>query len=86
MKPNENPREAMLRGVKEELGIDGEINLTETEVGEKLIISPSYPGLQSQYVTYKFEAILNVKQFNPDGYIEEQSDKTTYFTWEEVSL
>jgi hypothetical protein len=84
MKPGENPKEAMVRGIAEELEIEGEINLTKIDTDEKLITSPSYPGLQSQYVTHKFEVALNEQQFNPDGYKEEQSDKSTYFIWEEV--
>ena len=84
MKPDENPRKAMARGIAEELNIAGEIILTEMGTDEHLITSPSYPGLQSQYVTYKFQVTLNDQQFNPNGYIENQSDKSTYFVWEEV--
>lgn len=84
MKPSENPKEAMIRGIKEELGIEGEIVLTKTDAEEQILVSPSYPGLQSQYVRHKFEAILNDAQFKPEGYIEEQADKTTYFIWEEI--
>ncbi|MSU55504.1 MAG: hypothetical protein EXS46_03130 [Candidatus Taylorbacteria bacterium] len=84
MKPNENPNDAMIRGIREELGINGEIVLTETGTDEQLITSPSYPGLQSQYVRHKFETILNDEQFRQDGYVEAQSDKSTYFVWEEV--
>lgn len=84
MKPDENPRDTMIRGLKEELSIEGDISLTETGTDEQLLTSPSYPGLQSQYIRYKFEAILNGEQFQPDGYTEEQSDKSTSFIWEEV--
>ncbi len=84
MKPDEDPRNAMIRGMKEELGIQGEIFLEETAVEEQLLSSPSYPGLQSQYVRYIFRAILTGHQFKPGGYIEEQKDKSTYFVWEEV--
>ena len=84
MKPNEDPKTAMIRGVREELGMQGEIFLTETGVDEQLLSSPSYPGLQSQYIRHKFEAMLNDQQFKPDGYVEEQKDKSTYFVWEEA--
>lgn len=84
MKPDENPTEAMARGIKEELGIEGEINLTETETREEMEHSPSYPGLQTQYVIYKFETTINHEQFRKEGYVEEQKDKSTYFVWEEV--
>jgi len=84
MKPKEDPKDAMIRGVREELGIEGEISLTETGADEQLLSSPSYPGLQSQYIRYKFEAMLNDQQFKSNGYVEEQDDKSTYFVWEEV--
>lgn len=84
MKPDENPRDAIIRGIQEELGIEGEINLTETGIDEQILTSPSYPVLQSQYICHKFETVLNDEQYNPNGYIEEQSDKSTYFTWEEI--
>lgn len=84
MRPNEDPKSAMIRAVREELGIEGEISLTEIGIDEQLHSSPSYPGLQSQYVRHKFEVTLNDQQFEPDGYVEEQEDKSTYFVWEEV--
>ncbi len=84
MKPDENPTDAMIRGIKEELGIDGEITLTKTGTDEQLLASPSYPGLQSQYIRHKFEAMLNDEQFRQNGYVEEQTDKSTYFVWERV--
>lgn len=84
MKPDEDPRDAMIRGIREELGIQGDISLVQTGTDEQLLSSPSYPGLQSQYIRHKFEAILDKSQFRPEGYKEEQKDKTTYFIWEEV--
>lgn len=84
MKLDENPKDAMVRGIAEELGVEGEIALEETGTDIHLIDSPSYPTLQSEYVTYKYRVILKDQQFNPDGYIENQSDKSTYFIWEEV--
>jgi hypothetical protein len=84
MKPDENPTDAMIRGIREELGISGEIKLTETGTDEQTLTSPSYPGLLSKYVRHKFQATLDDEQFNPEGYVENQSDKSTYFVWEEV--
>ena len=84
IKPDEEPEIAMIRGIKEELGISGEITLTKIRTDEQKIISPSYPGLESQYINHKFQTILTDKQFRPEGYIEEQTDKSTYFIWEEI--
>lgn len=85
MKPDEDLKDAMIRGVREELGIEGEISLTETGTDEQLLSSPSYPGLQSQYVRHRFEATLNDQQFQSEGYTEKQEDISTYFVWEEVN-
>jgi len=85
MKPDEDPKDTMIRGIQEELGISGDIALTKVGMKDEIKTSPSYPGLQTQYVIYKFQALLNVEQFNPNGYIEEQEGLSTYFVWEEVS-
>lgn len=84
MKPGEDPQTAMIRGVEEELGISGKILLTATGTVEERVSSPSYPGLESQYIRHTFQVTLNDEQFNPEGYVEEQVDKSTYFVWEEV--
>ena len=84
MKPNEDPEEAMIRGMREELGIKGEIALTKIDMNEKSEMSTSYPGLLTQFTRHIFEATLNDEQFRPEGYIEEQPDKSTHFVWEEV--
>ena len=84
MKQSENPIDAMIRGIKEELGIGGEINLTALDIVEETKDSQSYPGLRSTYIHHKFKTVLTEPQFNPDGYIEEQTDKSTYFVWVEL--
>lgn len=84
MKPDEDPTDAIIRGVREELDIEGDLSVTETGVEEQLLSSPSYPGLQSQYILHKFSITLVDSQFRSDGYVEEQEDKSTYFVWEEV--
>lgn len=84
MKPDENPEEAMVRGVQEELGITTPVHLTEVGTDEQNISSPSYPGLISQYIKHHFKTTLNDDQYKPEGYIEEQSDKSTFFVWKEI--
>jgi hypothetical protein len=84
VKFGENIKEAMIRGIKEELGIEGDLSLKETGIEEETEDSPSYPGLKSHYIYHNFEVSLNDQQFNPNGYIEDQEDKTTYFIWEEI--
>lgn len=84
MKPGEDPKDAIVRGIQEELGIDGVIDPQKTWEDEKISLSRSYPGLVSNYIRYEFEVILDEDQFKPDGYIEEQEKMNTYFIWKEV--
>ncbi|PKL31326.1 hypothetical protein CVV43_03070 [Candidatus Saccharibacteria bacterium HGW-Saccharibacteria-1] len=81
MRPDEIPEQAMLRGIREELGVVGDIILTYVKTGRYYGDSISYPGLRSEKILYTFEAIFSDEQFKPDGYIEIQPDKTTYFGW-----
>lgn len=84
MKPGEEPETAMIRGIKEELGILGDIQITELGSETEIKPSQSYPGLRTQYKKYMYKVLLTQSQFNPIGYIEEQLDKNTYFIWEEI--
>ena len=85
MKLGEDHKEAMIRGLREELGIDGDVAINEIGTDkEDLPTSPSYSGLPSQYIRHRFEIVLNDKQFKPEGYIEESSDMSTFFVWEQL--
>jgi len=84
MKPGENPKDAMIRGIEEELGIKGDIFLTDEGIDDETIMSPSYPGLHSRYICHRFSVVFDDDQFNPEGYVERQPDKSTYFIWKEV--
>jgi len=84
MKPDEDPKDAMIRCLQEELGLDGNFDIKLVGTDQPKYESQSYPGLYSRYDTYRFEVILNDEQFQETGYTEEQEDKTTYFVWEEV--
>lgn len=78
MKLGESSIETIVRGISEELGVDGDIALEPINKIENVADSKSYPGLQTKSTTYLFEAILTPEQFNPLGYAEEQLDKITY--------
>jgi hypothetical protein len=74
--------EATRRALKEELGVDGEFrSWSQIETRVEKTDSPSYPGLKAQFTTFHLIISLNDCQFKPEGYIEVQKDKTTYFTW-----
>jgi hypothetical protein len=85
MNPCENPTDAILRGISEELNIKNVNTISVINMGgtTETLYSESYPTLLSQYNMYKFLVYLNKDQFCIDGYKEEQEDKTTYFNWVE---
>lgn len=82
MKSGEDPLESAIRGISEELGID--VEKSQLKDGKEISFngdSVSYPGLQTKYKGYQFTIYLTKEQYNPDGYVEEQEDKSTYFKW-----
>ncbi len=81
-KKGEDPNRAGARGVQEELGIFvNPRSLSSLGAKTEERDSPSYPGLKSRYKTYNFELHLEDSQFNPDGYVEEDEKKRTFFKW-----
>jgi len=82
LQPGEDPWEGLKRGITEELAIQGELDIVQldTEVVERE--SDSFPGLLGRYNLYKFNVYLTPEQYQPEGYMEIQSDKVTYFGWE----
>jgi hypothetical protein len=82
---SEDPINAVIRGVKEELNIVINRNkvitdFTKIHEDESL----SYPGLFSIRKGYYYIYHFNKEQFNSEGYIENQSDKSTYFKWTQI--
>ena len=82
MKFGEDSLISAIRGIKEELGINVE--------GHQLIKmrdlfynggSQSYPGLRTRYKGHQFTCFFNDDQFDENGYIEVQKDKSTFFKW-----
>ncbi len=85
MKFGENPMIAAVRGIKEELGVEiEESQLTKRRDLDFNGGSISYPGLRAKYKGHQFICYLNHNQFNPNGYIELQKDKSTFFTWKKI--
>jgi hypothetical protein len=82
----EDPLESLIRGVKEELGIIlGESQIEEVGDVKKTESSQSFPGLITKYSGHNFTCFLNQDQYNPNGYVEVQKDKSTYFIWKEYT-
>jgi len=84
-KSGEDTRDGIIRGMKEELGID--ITKDQFVFFNKVEIenNEDYPGIISHHIGHEFLVILNDDQFNPDGYIERQVDKNVYFGWKKMS-
>ena len=84
-KPGEDRIVAARRALQEELGVSAEIADTlvflEGGTEEKVKTSPSYPGLISVYRVTNLSVELPAAAYDPSGYIEKQSDKSTYFLW-----
>ncbi len=79
----EDPKTAMLREIKEELGVElVDSCIEEASEYEKTQNSLSYPGLKSRYFTYSFVIRMSDDVFKENGYVEHQEDKDTYFVWE----
>lgn len=83
MKFGEDPELSAVRGVNEELGI----NIDKSQLIKHRDLSydggsQSYPGLKSKYKGHVFNCDITKDQYNPEGYVERQKDKSTYFVWE----
>lgn len=82
---DEDPLDGMVRGIREELGLKGDLDL-RIRCGEmKSLNSPSYPGLETQYTILEYDLVLTDDQFDPDGYIDVGDNMTTYFVWKEIN-
>jgi len=84
MNPGENPEDAMHRALREELKIEGLQSVIERPTIVEEIPSGSYPGIFSKHIRYRYDVVLQEKDFKPEGYVEVQPDKTTYFIWKKV--
>ncbi len=84
MKPGEEPAAAIERGIREELGVEGALDLVPRGESVERRDSPSYPGLSSIYRFYRFTAALRDDQYSPEGYVERQASKTSYFVWDSM--
>lgn len=84
--PGENPKEAALRGIQEELDIKNKMKLKKRNYYERELDSPSYPGLRSLYKIQTFSSTIPQNAFLPEGYIEQndQDGITAYFVWKKA--
>ncbi len=72
------------RAIEEELGVKITQHESVLELGRNIVTkkSQSYPGILSEYRIEYFLYIMREENFSPEGYVEVQKDKKTYFSWE----
>ena len=82
--PGEDPLETAYRALREELAIAERLPLVWQRKYDKGVVpSDSFPGMMSQYLVNLFELFLPERHYRPEGYVEHQADKSSYFIWKE---
>lgn len=81
LEPGESPQESIARALEEELGITKFEQISGIETSTTSSESPSYPGLMSEYTTYKTSVLIDPSEYKSE-YQEKQKDKTNYFLWQ----
>ncbi|HEX8974640.1 MAG TPA: NUDIX domain-containing protein [Patescibacteria group bacterium] len=82
MVSGESAGTAAARGIEEELGITiDESRLKPVAETESKEDSSSYPGLITASKKYVFLLELQNAEYKAEGYVEDASDKVTYFIW-----
>ena len=82
-KADEDPTKALIRGIKEELGLNINKNQFIYYNKEDIENNEDYPGIKSFHTGYLYFIKINDEQFKPQ-YIEYQEDKTIYFVWRRI--
>lgn len=85
MVSGEDPLIAAIRGIREELGV----KVYGHQLRKRRDLhydggSLSYPGLDTKYKGHKFICEIDDTQFEPNGYVEVQPDKKTFFIWNKI--
>lgn len=81
IKPDEDISVAAKRTLAEEINITPELNIIDKGTSTEMIMGKSFPGLLGQATLYNFEVELTENEFNPEGYIEYQEEKTNFYKW-----
>ena len=69
------------RALREETGIQRVIIIGEVSDEARERASPSYPGILTRSRIHTYTALIDPSEYNSEGYVERQSDKSTYFEW-----
>lgn len=84
IKNDADPETEVWRGFEEELPqLVGHV--ADLQIGGEPEIEEgpaySYPGLTTRYLRHRYQATIDDEGYDPNGYITEEQDKTTYFKW-----
>ena len=79
--PDEDEVTGVERAIVEELGINKVMTINKVGDETRERPSPSYPGILTRSVIHTYVALIDPSEYNPAGYVEHQSDKSTYFKW-----
>ena len=84
-KAGESALPAMVRALKEELGLDvDEAHITVGEESRATAPSKAYPGLMTDRGMTRGVVVLPSELYVPEGYTERQLTKEIYFTWHQL--
>ncbi len=81
---DEEAKNAARRCLREELGIANPRGINYSNTLKHIEESHSYPGVLSEYQDYIFDYIVSEGDYRPEGYVERQEDKDTYFEWVKI--
>jgi len=79
----ESHSDGLIRGLKEELGMEIDKSQIAFYNKEKFEDNTDYPGIHSFHNGYSYMVTINDSQFKKE-YIEHQSDKDIYFKWRKM--
>ncbi|MBI2036768.1 MAG: hypothetical protein HYT14_00185 [Candidatus Liptonbacteria bacterium] len=86
LKAGEDAKAGARRALTEELNIPDLLPLApQPDIVKGPVPSVSFPGLKTKYIMRVFEVFLPAALYKPDGYVEEQTDKTNYYVWEKIA-
>lgn len=82
LKPSETPEDAVERALQEELGVYETKSVNKIGYTERTFTPDTFPGIESTYRMHKYVSMIPESEFTPNGYVEYQSDKTNFYTWD----
>lgn len=86
LKPSENTEVAVQRALSEELGVNNSQSLYSIGYSERTFMPDAFPGIEGTYKMHKYVSMIPETAFIAEGYVEYQTDKTNYYTWDRIHI